>query len=383
MSEVEQHRNPAQFVRDLTHDLSSDLGPRAARASKRSAKRRLRRLRTRLYFILQCSLGAGVSWWLAQALLGHSMPYLAPITAIVCLGLTFGQRWRRVVEVTAGIAMGVFIGSVFAHFFGSGPWQIAVVGAAGMIAASLLGGGALISTQAAVQGIVVVTLVGHPESGFDRWLDALIGAAVALFAATITPASPIEKPRDIAARIGTSMASVLEQAVAAYRTRDLPAATQALYDARESEAELEEFTTATNEGLAVVRHSPLRRRHRPAVREIAEMAAPLDRAVRNIRVLVRRINTAIWREEEIEDELVEVVERIAELMRGMSSDERQAPLWSWREELIDVGDRTNAIEMGSLSSAVLIAQLRSIVVDLLEVTGLSYDQARQRLDAYQ
>lgn len=383
MNDVEPHRNPAQFVRDLTHDLSTDIAPRAARASKKSAKTRVDRLRSRLYFILQCSVGAGVSWWLAQQLFGHSMPYLAPITAIVCLGLTFGQRWRRVLEVTVGVATGVFIGSVFAHYFGSGPWQIIVVGAAGMIIASLLGGGALISTQAAVQGIIVLTFVGHPESGFDRWLDALIGAAVALVAAAITPASPIDRPRDIANRIGTQMAGVLREAVTAYRTQDLARATQALYDARGSDAELEKLTTATNEGLAVVRHSPLLRSRRGTVQEIAEVAAPLDRAVRDIRVLVRRMNTAIWRADPIDDAIINTVERIAGLMEGMSqADERGIRLSAWREELVQLGDQTNAMEMGSLSSAVLIAQLRSIVVDLLEVTGLSYDAARGRLTPY-
>ena len=380
---MEPHRNPAQFVRDLTHDLSTDLAPRAARASKKSARTRVNRLRARLYFILQCSIGAGVSWWLARTLLDHTTPYLAPITAIICLGLTFGQRWRRVLEVTAGVATGVFVGSVFAHYFGSGAWQIMVVGAAGMIIASLLGGGALISTQAAVQGIIVVTLVGHTETGFDRWLDALIGAAVALIFATVTPASPIDKPRDIANRIGLTMAAVVQEAIEAYRAHDLPRATQALYDARESEADLDKFATATDEGMAVIRHSPLRRRSRGSVLQIAEIAAPLDRAVRNIRVLVRRINTAIWRQDPIEPEILDAVERLAALMKGMSgAGEQGVRLRAWRDRLVALGDDTNAMDMGSLSSAVLIAQLRSIVVDLLEVTGLTYEAARERLTPY-
>ncbi|OYO13987.1 hypothetical protein CGZ94_01330 [Enemella evansiae] len=56
-------------------------------------------------------------------------------------------------------------------------------------------------------------------------------------------------------------------------------------------------SSATREGLAVVRHSPLRRGRRGAVEEIAPIAAPLDRAARNIRVLVRRMATAIrWQD---------------------------------------------------------------------------------------
>lgn len=379
---VESHRHAAQFIRDLTHDLSTDLAPRAARASKESAKTRLRRLRSRLYFILQCSTAAGFSWWAAQQLWSHPMPYLAPVAAIICLGLTFGQRWRRVLEVTVGVATGVFIGSAFAHYFGSGPWQIIVVAAAGMVIASLLGGGALISTQAAVQGIIVITLVGHAESGFDRWLDALVGAAVALVAAGITPASPIDRPRDIAARIGMTMSGVLHEAVGAFRDGDLDRVTQALYDARESEAELESFATATTEGMAVVRHSPLRRGRREAVQEIAAIAAPLDRAVRNIRVLVRRMTTAIWRGDTVDAQILAAIDDLATVIEQLSTRDDETRLSSWRERLVEIGDATNELPMESLSSAVLIAQLRSIVVDLLEVTGLTYEQARDRLTAY-
>lgn len=380
---VEPHRNPAQFVRDLTRDLSGDLAPRAARASRKSARTRLNRLRSRLYFIVQCSVAAGVSWWLAQQLLDHPAPYLAPITSIICLGLSFGQRGRRALEVSAGVATGVLVGSVFAHYLGSGPWQIIVVGAAGMTIASLLGGGVLISTQAAVQGIIVLTFVGHPESGFGRWLDALIGAAVALLAATVTPAAPIDRPRDIANRIGIQIAAVLREAVAAYRAHDLARATQALADARESDAEIAKLTAATAEGLAVVRQSPLLRRRRGVVQEIVEVAAPLDRAVRNVRVLVRRINTAIWRDDPIDEAVIGTVERIAGVIESMSQgDEKGERLSTWRARLVELADETNEMDMGSLSSAVLIAQLRAIVVDLLEVTGLSYDAARDRLSPY-
>ncbi|WP_199849681.1 aromatic acid exporter family protein [Blastococcus sp. Marseille-P5729] len=379
---MESHRLAARYIRDLTHELSTDLAPRAAEASRRSAKERVRRLRTRSYFILQCSTAAGVSWWLAQHLLGHTMPFLAPVAAIICLGLSFGQRWRRVVEVTVGVATGVLVGSAFAHFFGSGAWQIIVVAAGGMVLASLLGGGALISTQAAVQGTIVVALIGHPEGGFDRWLDALIGAMVALVAATITPASPIDRPRDIAARIGTSMAEVLRESVRAYQEADPQRAARALQAARESELDLDAFSNATKEGLAVVRHSPLRRRRRRSVQEIAEIAAPLDRAVRNLRVLVRRIGAAIWREETISEDIIDSVRSLADIIDGMSGSGTGRRLSSWRSEITELGNRTSTMRIETLSAAVLIAQMRSIVVDLLEMTGLSYEQARETLSPY-
>ena len=51
----------------------------------------------------------GVAWLIAADLLGHPTPLFAPIAAVVSLGTSYGQRLRRVVEVTIGVAVGVFV----------------------------------------------------------------------------------------------------------------------------------------------------------------------------------------------------------------------------------------------------------------------------------
>ena len=68
-----------------------------------------------------------------------------------------------------------------------------------MSAAFLLDGGQLFVTQAAVQSIVVSTLLPDPGAALTRWTDALIGGAVALVAATVVPAAPLRRPREQAA----------------------------------------------------------------------------------------------------------------------------------------------------------------------------------------
>lgn len=376
-----QHRwQPVEIVRDLTHDLTTDLAPRAARRSKASVTARVARLRSRAFFIVQCALAAGLSWWIAEVTLSQPTPYLAPIAAIICLGLTFGQRWRRIFEVTVGVAVGVFVGSAFAHYFGSGAWQIIVVTAIGMIAASLLGGGALLSTQGAVQGIVVMTLVNHPDLGFGRWFDAVIGALVAFVFAAIAPAAPIGRPRELAASIAQDVAGILRDAAQAYRVGDQEAAEQALERARATQQDIDAFAGAIVEGLAVVRHSPLRRRFRGSVQEIAALGVPLDRAVRNTRVLIRRISTGIWRHEPIDPRVLDAIDELARIIAEMSDRSDDSPdLAAWRTRLVAVGESTSSLDLSSLSSAVIIAQIRSIVVDVLEVTGLPYPQARELL----
>ena len=57
--------------------------------------------------IAQCAIAAGVAWFVAADLLGHETPFFAPIAAVVSLGTSYGQRLRRVAEVTLGVAIGV------------------------------------------------------------------------------------------------------------------------------------------------------------------------------------------------------------------------------------------------------------------------------------
>ena len=74
-----------------------------------STAARLRRLRSKSWQIAQCAAAAGVAWFVAAALVGHETPFFAPIAAVVSLGTSYGQRLRRVAEVTLGVAIGVLV----------------------------------------------------------------------------------------------------------------------------------------------------------------------------------------------------------------------------------------------------------------------------------
>ena len=158
-----------------------------AARGRTSLRARVARLRAKGWVIGQCAIAAGVAWWLAADVFEHRLPFFAPIAAVVSLGMSYGQRQRRVAEVTVGVALGVLLGDVTTHLIGSGGLQIALIVAAGMSIALLLDAGQLLIIQAAVQGIVVAALAPAPGDAFLRWTDALIGGAVALVAATVVP----------------------------------------------------------------------------------------------------------------------------------------------------------------------------------------------------
>jgi uncharacterized membrane protein YgaE (UPF0421/DUF939 family) len=116
-----------------------DLSERTTRLGYRSARRRLTRWRSRGFLIAQCAVTAGLAWWLAGEILHHPSPFFAPVAAILVLNVTYGNRLRRGVEVAIGVALGVLVGDVFVHVFGTGVWQIMVVVALAMSLATLVG----------------------------------------------------------------------------------------------------------------------------------------------------------------------------------------------------------------------------------------------------
>ena len=173
---------------------------------------RIARTRSKSWQIGQCAIAAGVAYFIAADVLGHQTPFFAPIAAVVSLGTSYGQRLRRVAEVTLGVAIGVFVADMLTLGIGSGWWQLILIVALAMTAAFLLDGGQLFVTQAAVQSIVVSTLLPDPDQGFVRWTDALVGGAVALVAATVVPAAPLRRPREQAALVLDKVARLLRAA---------------------------------------------------------------------------------------------------------------------------------------------------------------------------
>jgi uncharacterized membrane protein YgaE (UPF0421/DUF939 family) len=370
--------DPVKLTLEQLRELRDDVAPDAARRSRASVRRVIDRLRDRAFFIAQCALAAGVAWALARYVVGHPMPFFAPVSAMICLGFSFGQRLRRVAELMVGVAVGVGVGDLFVHLFGTGVWQIVFVVAFAMSVALLLGAGTLMTTQAGVQAAMVITLLPDPRAGVSRWLDAVLGGAVALAVATTAPAAAIRRPREQAAQVLNELASILIETADGLRSHDSEALTDALRRARASESLLDDLRSAAAEGVAVVRMSPFQLKHRGRVQQIADLVIPLDRAILNIRVLVRRAAVSIWRDERMPAEYPELLERLAEgtrlIAQSLFEPAAEVPA---RHVLGELGHRTAVLPIpSSLSAVVVLGQIRSTIVDLLELIGASYDEAR-------
>jgi uncharacterized membrane protein YgaE (UPF0421/DUF939 family) len=342
---------------------------------------RVDRLVAKRFHIAQCAIAAGVAWLVAADLLHHPTPFFAPIAAVVSLGTSYGQRLRRVVEVTLGVAIGVLVADLLVVWLGTGAWQLVLVVALAMSTAFLLDGGQLFVTQAAVQSIVVTTLIPNSGDALIRWTDALVGGGVALVAATVAPATPLRRPREQAARVMRKIAGLLRAAGDVMVDGEVDRGLELLADARSTDHMIRELQAAADEGMSVVASSPFRIRHKGNLRRMAELVDPLDRALRSTRVLVRQTAVTAYHRRPVPAayamltrDLAAAADQIADELAADRMAEAARP------SLLAIGDATGRVERSDvLAAEVILAQLRSIVVDLLLLTGMDQAESTEAL----
>ncbi|MCW2784343.1 MAG: hypothetical protein JWP74_860 [Marmoricola sp.] len=241
-----------------------------------------------------------------------------------------------------------------------------------MTAALLLDAGQIFVTQAAVQAIVVSTLIPDPGQAFLRWSDALIGGVVALVAATVVPRAPLRRPREQVAVVVGKISALLRASAMRIEDRDVQLAMATLTDARMTDTLIAELRAASDEGLSVLASSPFRWRHKDGVRRMAEMVEPLDFALRNTRVVARRVAVACYRDEAIPLGYATFLRSLAGVADQMAAELKADRMASTaREPLIALAEESSMLERTPvLSAEVVLASVRSLIADLLAVSGM-------------
>ena len=354
---------------------------RALSRGRTSVSTRVTRLRSKSWQVGQCAVAAGVAWLLASDLLGHQTPFFAPIAAVVSLGTSYGQRLRKVFEVAVGVAVGVLVGDLVVQAIGVGWWQLTLIVATAMTAAILLDGGQLFVTQAAVQSIVVSTLLPNPDAALTRWTDALLGGAVALVAATVVPAAPLRRPREQAAVVVRKVADLLRAASDVMVDGEVDPAMELLADARSTDYLIRELQSASDEGMAIVASSPFRFRHRAGMRQMSDLVDPLDRALRSTRVLVRHTAVAAYHRRQVPHAYALLAADLAVACDQVAAELSQNRMaFEAQDAVLAVGAATGQVDRADdLSAEAILAQLRSVVTDLLLLTGMEPLEATDSL----
>jgi uncharacterized membrane protein YccC len=147
--------------------------------------------RQQVFLAGKTAIAAGLAWVAALAAHPHSLPFFAPLAALLVVQPTVYDSVSRAFQRVAGVVVGVAAALTVSHFLAPSAWSIGIIVFAGL----LLGWAVRLGPQGAVQvpvSALLVFLVGRvtPGYGVERIMDTLIGSGVAVIAVLLTPFAP-------------------------------------------------------------------------------------------------------------------------------------------------------------------------------------------------
>jgi len=343
-------------------------------------------VRSRWRLIVQLSVGTGLAWLLAEEVFGHQQPFFAPIAAVIAVTAGGGQRHRAAIELIFGVAVGVLVGELIIHVIGRGSWQISIVVILAIVVGTLLGLKGLALTQAITSSILlaaVIPLAGAGNPAVTRFLDALVGGLVGFGMSLLVPRNPL---RDIDREVQSilrGLASNLAQIAVALRDFDSRAADRALMRARNMQPAVESMIATATNAREIARMAPMRWKQRDHVEDYFSSLTNIDNAVRDSRVLARRVATMCRHGEPPPADLVFAIEALGKAVSIFSNELSEHDSFDKAQHELIQAARVATLalsEASSINSAATVAQVRSLAADLLYASGLTRDEIDERLD---
>ena len=353
----------------------------------KSVQARLKRVRKRLLPIMQIGLAAGLAYFLACDVAGHPRPFFAPISVVIIIGMTGGDRVSKSLDMALGCILGVLVGDLIFYRLGDGGWQIAVIVAGSLLIASFLSSSILVNNQAAIGAILIATIM-PPDAevtGIDRTVDAIIGCLVALATIALIPQAPMQSARAEVSKVLGIMSSVLDDVSDGLRDNDPASIDEALDLIRGTQTGIDDLAAAIKAGQETSRVSPFLWGTRRYINSLARVIPPVDNAVRTTRVLARRAgvladdnDSATTAQIQLLDTLSQVCLELSEVYDVNSRVTQATVIPQCVNELRQAAQEAGMDvipEDGVLSAYAILAQTRSLIVDLLMVCGMSNESA--------
>ena len=353
----------------------------------KSVQARLKRVRKRLLPIMQIGLAAGLAYFLARDVAGHPRPFFAPISVVIIIGMTGGDRVSKSLDMALGCILGVLVGDLIFYRLGEGGWQIAVIVAGSLLIASFLSSSILVNNQAAIGAILIATIMppGAEVTGIDRTVDAIIGCLVALATIALIPQAPMQSARAEVSKVLGIMSSVLDDVSDGLRDNDSASIDEALDLIRGTQTGIDDLAAAIKAGQETSRVSPFLWGTRRYINSLARVIPPVDNAVRTTRVLARRAgvladdnDSATPAQIQLLDTLSQVCLELSEVYDVNSRVAQATVIPQCVNELRQAAQEAGMDvipDNGVLSAYAILAQTRSLIVDLLMVCGMSNESA--------
>jgi uncharacterized membrane protein YccC len=351
----------------------------AAEVSRAGIRTRRERIIATARPILQTSVAASLAWLIATEVVGHSTPFFAPISAVITLGLTIGERRRRAVELAIGVSVGIAIADLLVSWIGSGTWQVGVVTGLAMLAATLVGGGTLLASQAGASAVLVATL--QPPEGFDftRALDALVGSGTALVVGSLLlPVNPVRLVREALGPVVDRLVAVLLRIADALEQRDAAEADAALTAVGRLDVRYDQVATTLGAAGDAARISVGRRGMLGSLERYVVAEAEIGVAIEDVRALARGATRAIALDDSTPPEAIAAIRALAEAVRELANVlEDEADPERAREAAMRAVGLANAVlaQTSNMSALHIVGQVRLVAADLLRASGLERAEA--------
>lgn len=317
-------------------------------------------------------MAAALAWYLAVLLLPDGRPSFAAIAAVICLGASHGRSASKSLQLVAGVVLGITVASALVSLIGSGSLQIGLMVVLAMGTAVLLRGGELLTSEAAVSAILLVSLdPSASDTSFmlSRVFEGAIGGAVALaVAALIFPPDPALHVGRAAQAVFAGLGSALEKLATALERRDTELAREALAAARGLDPLVDEFSAALETGRETARLSPRRRRSLADLERYAASLEQVDFAIRNTRVMARHAARALRANADLDPSLARAVSELGEAVWALAGAFEQPE----RADAV----RGHALAAGAMATegpTEVLAQIRSTAVDLRRAADRARD----------
>lgn len=355
----------------------------AARRARSGASR----VRSSLVPAAVTSLCAVLAYVFAELVLGHEAPLFAATAALIALGFNRDPKVRKVIEVAVGCTLGILIGDLMQAALGQGYWQAVLVVFTSILVARFIDSGSTFTLQMSLQSVLVVLLPAAEGGPFTRSQDAVVGGIIALLVTLLSPRN-LQKDaatglRDLYATLTRSLRDCSE----ALRSHESRTAWMGLVACRSTQSAVDNLRKDVRNAQEVATFSPIQRRSKTALEETAQTVEKSDLAVRSMRVVARRVISVIDNgalDEEgttlLADWFDEAADAVGILGRSLgepSATGRHKSLSVARDALGGAAARLDPAELGAgtLHSEALVMLLRPMMVDLIEATGASHEEA--------
>jgi uncharacterized membrane protein YgaE (UPF0421/DUF939 family) len=161
----------------------------------------------------KAALAASLAWVVADVLTGVPDPVLAPLTALICVRVSVHASVRHALQRSAAVVLGVLVAVAIGNAIGLNALTVGLLTGGSLAVAVLL---FRLPRQAANQVPVSVLVVmaalatHHATEGWERAVNAVIGAAVGAAVSLALPASRLKDARQTLERLGGTLGDVLE-----------------------------------------------------------------------------------------------------------------------------------------------------------------------------